>query len=73
MVPILDQKVRLVEQKLNWHFYRKKMANFYVLMERSAMPSRTKRVSLVQEVVRILRNERKKKVGLSEKVKNDFF
>ena len=32
------------------------MANFLVLMERSAMSDRQKRVSLTQEVVRILRN-----------------
>ena len=51
MVPILDLKVGVVENKLVWHFYRKKMANFFVLMERLAMASRTKRVSLLQEVV----------------------
>ena len=55
MVPILDLEVGVVDNKLT-QFYRKKMANFFVLMERSAMPDRQKRVSLVQEVVRILRN-----------------
>ena len=56
VVPSLDLKVGVVKNKLIWHFYRKKMANFFVLMERLAMPSRTKRVFLVQEVFQILRN-----------------
>ena len=57
-------KVGVVENKLVWQFYRKKMTNFFVLMERSAMPSRTKRVSLVQEVVRIL--------SLPDVIRNNF-
>ena len=69
MVPILDLKVGVVDNKLTWTFYRKKMANFFVLMERSAMPGRAKRVSLVQEVVRILRNT---KEDLPAEVKNNF-
>ena len=56
MVPILDLEVGVVDNKLTWRFYKKKMANFFVLMERSAMPNRQKRVCLVQEVVRIFRN-----------------
>ena len=69
MVPILDLEVGVVEGKLTWQFYRKEVANFLVLMERSAMYDRQKRVSLTQEVVRILRNT---KQDLPDSVKNDF-
>ena len=48
MVPILDLELGVVENKLTWQFYRNKMANFFVLMERSAMPNRQKRVSVVR-------------------------
>ena len=66
-VPILDLEVGVENNKLTWRFYRKKMANFLVLMERSAMSDRQKRVSLTQEVVRILRNTER---SLPEDVKN---
>ena len=45
------------------------MAHIFVLMERSAMPNRQKRVSLVQEVVRILRNT---KQDLSVELRNSL-
>ena len=45
MVPILDLEVGVVDNKLTWQFYRKKMANIFVLMERSAMPNRQKKKS----------------------------
>lgn len=47
----------------------KKVSNFLVLMERSAMSDRQKRVSLTQEVIRILRNTKKE---LPDSVKNDL-
>ena len=59
----------VVDGKLTWQFYRKEVANFLVLMERSAMSDRQKRVSLTQEVVRILRNT---KQDLPDSVKNGF-
>ena len=69
MVPILDLKVCVVDNKISWQYYRKKVANFLVLMERSAMSDRQKRVSLTQEVIRILRNTKKE---LPDSVKNDL-
>ena len=69
MVPILDLELGVVENKLTWQFYRKEMANFFVRMERSAMPKRQKHVSLVQEVVRILRNT---KQDLPIDIRNSF-
>ena len=42
-----------------YQFYRKEMANFLVLMKASAMPTRMKRVCLIQEVIRILRNTKR--------------
>ena len=69
MVPILDLKVCVVDNKISWQYYRKKVSNFLVLMERSAMSDRQKRVSLTQEVIRILRNTKKE---LPDSVKNDL-
>ena len=69
LMPILDLKVGIEDGKLTWRYYRKSMANFLVLMERSAMSARQKRVSLTQEVVRILRNTKR---DLPESVKTDF-
>ena len=69
LMPILDLKVGIEGGKLTWRYYRKSMANFLVLMERSAMSARQKRVSLTQEGVRILRNTKR---DLPESVKNDF-
>ena len=72
LMPILDLKVRIEGNKVIYRYYRKDMANFLVLMARSAMPMKMKRVSLVQEVVRIQRNTSKyekeevKKNSLSE-------
>ena len=69
MVPILDLQVGVNNNEITWQFYRKKMANFLVLTERSAMSDRQKRVSLTQEVVRILRNT---KTTLPDDIKNGF-
>ena len=69
MVPILDLEVCVVNNKISWQYYRKKVSNFLVLMERSAMSDRQKRVSLTQEVIRILRNTKKE---LPDSVKNDL-
>jgi hypothetical protein len=44
------------KQEINFEFYRKPMAARLLMLARSAMPSRTKRASLTQEAVRILRN-----------------
>ena len=66
-VPILDLEVGVENNKLTWRFYGKKMSNFLVLMERSAMSDRQKIVSLTQELVRILRNTKR---NLPEYVRN---
>ena len=68
-MPILDLEVWIEENKVMYQYYRKPMSNFLVLMERSAMPTKMKRVCLIQEIVRILRNTKKE---LHEKVKIGF-
>ena len=69
MVPILDLQVGVVDGRLTWQLYRKEVANILVLMERSAMSARQKRVSLTLEVVGILRNT---KCDLPDRIKNSF-
>ena len=69
MVPILDLKVRMEEhvevvegvgevkmQQIVWRFYEKPMNSPYVIMAASAMPQKVKVVTMVQEVLRRLRN-----------------
>ena len=60
-VPILDLEVWLIRdddgfQQIRYSFYEKPMKSQYVLMMKSAVPLRTKRNSLTQEVKRRLRN-----------------
>ena len=55
-MPILDLAVQMHENNIVYRYYRKEMVNFNVLMASSAMPFKMRRVSLAQEVVRILRN-----------------
>lgn len=59
-MPILDLEVKMIENKIVYWFYRKEMVNFKVLMATSAMPYSMRRISLIQEVVRILRNTSKR-------------
>ncbi len=55
-MPILDLEVMVKNNKILYQHYRKGMANFMVLMAKSAMPMKMKRVCMVQEVIRIMRN-----------------
>ena len=55
---LLDTEVWVEENKVWYEHYRKPMANPLLMMEMSAMPSKVKRTTLVQEVVTILRNIR---------------
>ena len=64
-VPILDLKCRMevIEDEegmeynqIIWRFYEKPMNSPYCIMERSAMPEKVKITTMVQEVIRRLRN-----------------
>ena len=72
MVPILDLNVRMewheeeVEgvglvrmQQIVWRFYQKPMNSPYVIMAASAMPQKVKITTMVQEVIRRMRNMNK--------------
>ena len=52
-LPILDLEVEMVNNKVEYRYYRKEMANFKVNMTDSAMPYKMKKICLIQEVVRI--------------------
>ena len=60
-VPILDLEVWIEKDEegfsqVRWSYYEKEMKNKYVMMASSAVPWRTKRNALLQEVVRRRRN-----------------
>ena len=59
-VPILDLQVwveRIEEEwEVVWEYYQKPCASRTLMLARSAMPDRTKRSTLTQEAIRILRN-----------------
>ena len=52
----LDTQIWVENGRILYEHYRKPMANPLVMMECSAMPTKVKRTTLTQEVVRILRN-----------------
>ena len=60
MMPLLDLEVMIKNNKIVYQYYRKSMANFLVLMAKSAMPLKMRRISLIQETIRIQRNISKK-------------
>lgn len=68
-MPILDLEVWVEGNQVMYQFYRKPMSNFLVLMARSAMSMKMKRICLMQEVVRTLRNTKR---SLPEEVKTNF-
>ena len=55
-MPILDIQVKVINNKIEYRFYKKSMSNHRVMLARSAMPPNIKRNSLAQEVIRRLRN-----------------
>ena len=55
-MPALDTQIWVENRQIRFEHYRKPMSNPLVMMECSAMPTKVKRTTLTQEVVRILRN-----------------
>ena len=69
MLPILDLEVQMENNIVLYRFFRKEMANFKVIMAKSAMPYKMKKTCLIQEVVRILRNTSRR---LDDSIKTHF-
>jgi hypothetical protein len=58
-MPLLDLQVRMRQDKtVDWKYYKKKVTSQYCVLNRSAVPAKVKRVALVQEGLRRLRNTR---------------
>ena len=58
-MPILNLEVRVSGDKsIDYKWYKKPMASPYTILNRSAMPASTKRITLVQMGVTMLRNTR---------------
>ena len=56
MMPALDVQLWVENGRVQYQHYRKPMANNLVMMRCSAQPEKTKRTSLTQEGIRVLRN-----------------
>ena len=73
-MPILDLEVQMSSNKsINYRWYKKPMATCYSILNRSAMPAATKRITLVQLGITMLRNTRRElhnqlRVPLMEKL-----
>jgi hypothetical protein len=71
-MPLLDIQVKVLEDKtVDWVFFKKKVTSQFCILNRSAVPGKIKRVALVQEGLRRLRNTRpdlveERKAGLME-------
>ena len=58
-MPVLDIQVKVAsDNTIDWLFYKKPVSSPYFILNRSAMPAKDKRVCLVQECLRRLRNTR---------------
>ena len=59
-LPVLDLAMWMEEEgkgpQIRFTFYRKPMASEYLITQRSAMPNKTKRETILQEGLRIMRN-----------------
>ena len=61
-LPVLDNKMRIEDGKVDWKFYRKPVDSKFFILSRSALSGRIKRSSLAQEGIRRLKNTRPDKV-----------
>ena len=58
-MPILDLQVQMArDNTVNFKWFKKSMATDFAILNRSAMPAATKRITLVQMGVTMLRNTR---------------
>ena len=58
-MPILDLQVQVSNNEIIYKFYKKEVSHHLLMLERSALPAKMKRNSLVQEGMRRLRNTKR--------------
>ena len=59
LMPLLDIQVEVLpDNTISWRYYEKEVTSPFTIMSSSAMPGKVKRISLVQEGLRRLRNTR---------------
>ena len=58
-MPLLDLQVQIQDNQIFYKFYKKPVSNPKLMLEKSAMPMKVKRSSLVQEGIRRLRNTKR--------------
>ena len=59
ILPVLDLGLRMVGNQIVWEFYSKPCTSPYTILYRSALSSKQKRESLLQEGLRRIRNTSK--------------
>ena len=58
-MPILDLQIKTENNQIIYKFYKKEVSNNLVILNRSAMPKKVKRITCMQEVIRRLRNTKR--------------
>ena len=59
LMPLLDIQIEVLpDNTISWRYYEKEVTSPFTIMSSSAMPGKVKRISLVQEGLRRLRNTR---------------
>ena len=59
-MPILDLQIKTENNQIVYKFYKTEVSNNLVILNRSAMPRKVKRITCIQEVMRRLRNTKRK-------------
>ena len=68
-MPILDLQIKTENNQIIYKFYKKDVSNNRVILNKSAMPMKVKRITCIQEVIRRLRNTKRE---LSWSVKREI-
>ena len=58
-MPILDLQIKTENNQIIYKFYKKKVSNNLVILNKSKIPAKVKRITCIQEVIRRLRNTKR--------------
>ena len=58
-MPILDLQIKTENNQIIYKFYKKEVSNNLVILNKSAMPMKVKRITCIQGVIRRLRNTKR--------------
>ena len=58
-MPLLDLQIKTKNNQIIYKFYKKKVSNNLVILNKSKIPAKVKRITCIQEVIRRLRNTKR--------------